>query len=631
MNENIEKNIMDFSTRKKLGVIEKNHKIIASLTSFPFRIKTIHIVMERIFNQTLLADEVHLYLAKEQFPNRENDLTTELIEFCKKGLKIIWVDEDLRPHKKYFYVMQNHSDDIVITLDDDVIYDLDVFEKLYNSYLKYPNAVSAMRARAIKFNENNQFKSYSEWNNCSDITSGPSMSLLAIGVGGTLYPPNCMHNELFNIDNIFNLCPDADDLWLKTMQIMNNTPTVLVKKSERIIHIDGSQEITLHHENLYENKNDIQINSIFNVYNQYFGKNDTLINRMTKTSQLENKLDDKDIEIFNNREMLMEIQDIKISVIVPVYNVQDYLERCLDSIINQTYRNLEIILVNDGSTDNSEEICNKYCNIDSRMTIINKLNGGLSSARNAGMEICTGDFISFIDSDDYIHPMLYEICLSISKQVDVDYVEFNLTKVFGDKKFSELNFSNYEIHTAKEVLQCRVNWEKHHVYACNKVFKRDFIMQFKFPHIAEVGEDNFIFNQYVLKINRVAFVPLYLYYYFQRQGSLTKSIFNKEHLGSLKARIELFWLVKNNYHEISEKQLYWVVKYFFIDFGIFTEQRNDRDKKMRLALIEIFMNVYDDALNSSILTTSQRNDIILAKSNPEKFILKQEKGIVRKI
>ena len=100
-----------------------------------------------------------------------------------------------------------------------------------------------------------------------------------------------------------------------------------------------------------------------------------------------------------------------ISVIIPIYNIEKYVERCIKSIINQTYSNLEIILVDDGSSDSSPEICDKFANIDSRIIVIHKKNGGLSDARNNGLKIAKGNYISFIDGDDYIKPFMYEVLI----------------------------------------------------------------------------------------------------------------------------------------------------------------------------------------------------------------------------
>lgn len=278
-----------------LGEINKKHKIIASLTSFPFRIKTLHIVMERIFNQTLLADEVHLYLAKEQFPNLEKDLTNELLAFCDCGLQIIWVNDDIKPHKKYYYVMQSNPDDIVITLDDDIVYDLDIFEKLYSSYIDNPYCISAMRTHLITFDEKCQIKAYNYWiKQYSHLIGTQSMLLFSTSGAGTLFPPKCMHKELFNIENIKNLCLNADDLWLKIMQVMNNTPTVLVRPCRDLNFVEGSQEERLYDSNIIEN--DTQLNSILQSYNYYYGKDDTLINRINKSNK---KYKTKDEAILN--------------------------------------------------------------------------------------------------------------------------------------------------------------------------------------------------------------------------------------------------------------------------------------------------------------------------------------------
>ena len=111
-----------------------------------------------------------------------------------------------------------------------------------------------------------------------------------------------------------------------------------------------------------------------------------------------------------------------ISVIIPIYNVENYLKKCIESVINQTYKNLEIILVNDGSNDNSKNIIDEYSTIDNRIKVINKENGGLSDARNAGIEIAKGDYITFLDSDDWIELNMYEK-LYQEKKVCIIYME----------------------------------------------------------------------------------------------------------------------------------------------------------------------------------------------------------------
>ncbi|WP_206425633.1 glycosyltransferase family 2 protein [Romboutsia sp. Marseille-P6047] len=124
----------------------------------------------------------------------------------------------------------------------------------------------------------------------------------------------------------------------------------------------------------------------------------------------------------------------KVSVIIPIYNVEKYLNRCIDSVINQSLKDIEIILVNDGSPDNCPKICDEYANKDSRIKVIHKSNGGLSSARNAGMKIATGDYIGFVDSDDYIEINMYEQMYKVAYENNVDFVMSDYYKVYNDSK-----------------------------------------------------------------------------------------------------------------------------------------------------------------------------------------------------
>ena len=130
----------------------------------------------------------------------------------------------------------------------------------------------------------------------------------------------------------------------------------------------------------------------------------------------------------------------KISVIVPVYNAEKYLNRCVDSILNQTHTNIELILVNDGSIDNSANICDLYATNDSRVHVVHKQNGGVSTARNTGLEIATGDYITFVDSDDYIEPYMYEKMLDKATKYDCQVVLCDCIKEHGE--YSEVYSHN---------------------------------------------------------------------------------------------------------------------------------------------------------------------------------------------
>lgn len=257
---------------------KRDKKIIVSLTSFPPRINAVTIVLGILLRQTCKPDRILLYLAKDQFANRKLPLWLKLQEKC--GVEVVYCD-DLKSHKKYYYAMQKYPNDIVITVDDDLYYERDLVERLYESYEKHPKAISAARTHLITFDKYGKISPYNEWKwEYSQIIDQPSTLLIATGVGGVLYPPHCMHSEVFNKERITSLCLTADDLWLKIMQIMNNTPVVLGMEIQEPNCIKGTQESALFHENVTKNRNDQQLQSILKVYNEYFGKDDTLIRRM---------------------------------------------------------------------------------------------------------------------------------------------------------------------------------------------------------------------------------------------------------------------------------------------------------------------------------------------------------------
>lgn len=214
----------------------------------------------------------------------------------------------------------------------------------------------------------------------------------------------------------------------------------------------------------------------------------------------------------------------KISIIVPVYNVEKYLKDCIESILNQTFKDFELILVNDGSTDNSLEICKYYKKIDSRILIIDKNNGGLSSARNAGLGIAKGDYIAFVDSDDYIHPQMYEILYHeiIKQKADVSMCDFK--KVYElDRRLLEQKFITYkESHVLnnKEALsQLGEQNAVTYIIACNKLYASRVFEDIRFKDRI-VHEDEYIIHRVLYKLNKLVYVKEKLYFYLQREGSI---------------------------------------------------------------------------------------------------------------
>ncbi|HEM3623894.1 TPA: glycosyltransferase family 2 protein, partial [Streptococcus suis] len=203
-----------------------------------------------------------------------------------------------------------------------------------------------------------------------------------------------------------------------------------------------------------------------------------------------------------------------VSVIVPVYNVEKYLEKCLQSICNQTYYNLEIILVNDGSTDNSANICNNFANIDNRITVINKKNGGLSSARNEGLKIFTGNFVTFIDSDDWVEIDYIESLLgAFIENSDSDIIQCGIARVSeSDKILSTPSYNQKILSGIESILNSFFVTHEFDTTATSKLYRRNFIQNFSFME-GKNNEDTIFVADYLEEISKIVILPGYKYYY----------------------------------------------------------------------------------------------------------------------
>lgn len=249
----------DYETMKKMAA----RRLIVSLTTYPKRIGAIPAVLESIYNQTKKPDEIVLWLADSQFPEKEKELPEQLLKLVAENrLTIRWC-EDLKPHKKYFYALQEYTDDLVVTIDDDLTYSRDMLASLYASYMLYPKAVSTVRAHLVMLDEQNRIMPYNTWIQETDrCIHKPSMQLMATGGAGALYPPGCFRKEFFDANAIMEHCPWADDLWLKAMQLVSDVPVVVARPHEQLQYLPGTQEEALHHVNVRQNQNDVQLQNI---------------------------------------------------------------------------------------------------------------------------------------------------------------------------------------------------------------------------------------------------------------------------------------------------------------------------------------------------------------------------------
>ena len=221
-----------------------------------------------------------------------------------------------------------------------------------------------------------------------------------------------------------------------------------------------------------------------------------------------------------------------ISVIIPVYRVEEYLDKCIESVINQTYKNLEIILVDDGSDDLCPEMCEKWSTLDSRIKVIHKPNGGLASARNAGLAIAAGDYIGFVDSDDYLDSVFYETMLCASLENEADMVEASLIREEKNKaRIMEVGCGCMENSTAVKHLLLNDG----HVYSnvFNKLYKRNVIANIRFDEELVYAEDTLFTFLAIVNCERFIHVCKAGYHYVQRENSLVSGGFSAKKMLSL--------------------------------------------------------------------------------------------------
>lgn len=258
--------------------------VIISLTSHPGRIRTVAPCIESLIRQSVRPTRILLWLSAEQFPKREEELPKNLLKLKRNRVfDIRWVEDDLAPHKKYFYAMQEYPELPVIITDDDVIYEKKMVEKLMNSYRAFPDCISCMRANLITFKPNGELRSYDGWSMDYRILMDiPSYQLMPTGVGGVLYPPHSIPQEAFSAAAIKSTCLYADDLWLKFFAVLNGYPTVIPRDFSGYKEIAGTQDTALWRMNVHKNNNDVAAEKILSYLYQDLDKEKHLLQVIRK-------------------------------------------------------------------------------------------------------------------------------------------------------------------------------------------------------------------------------------------------------------------------------------------------------------------------------------------------------------
>lgn len=246
-----------------------------------------------------------------------------------------------------------------------------------------------------------------------------------------------------------------------------------------------------------------------------------------------------------------------ISVIVPVYNVEPYIEKCIESVLNQSFENLELILVNDGSPDRSGKICEDYAKKDSRIKVVHKENGGLSDARNRGLQIAKGEYIFFLDSDDYIAPKALEVLYKRIREDDADISISNF--LYINQNDDEIRQRNIDMPVKDELLSRDEMLEKlttekywYFVVAWGKLYRRNLWMNYKFP-VGKIHEDEFVCHYIVNECDKVSCIQEPLYYYVQRNDSIMGNGFSIKNLDFVEALFDrVYFAIKHGKSELAQ-------------------------------------------------------------------------------
>jgi glycosyltransferase involved in cell wall biosynthesis len=311
----------------------------------------------------------------------------------------------------------------------------------------------------------------------------------------------------------------------------------------------------------------------------------------------------------------------KISIIVPVYNLESYLEDCLDSILNQTFRNIEVILVNDGSIDVSGFICDAYAKKDERVRVIHKEYGGVSSARNIGVKVAKGEFIGFVDGDDRIHEDMYKVLYDLCQKTNSDIsicklgreIEGKLINGHGEQFVKEMD--NFE--AMKQMFQGEI----YRFSLCNKLFRNScFSNNTMFP-LGRIHED--LATTYLLfsKARKVIYTNYIGYIYVKRENSILTSIYNEKRLDAYYAWDEILMFTNRYYNRlspvVSKCFAYWVLDN--INY-INNQVEDDQKRKEYMFTIQKYTKRYSDLVHKHTQLSKRCKIIFLLLNKSVKML-----------
>ena len=284
-----------------------------------------------------------------------------------------------------------------------------------------------------------------------------------------------------------------------------------------------------------------------------------------------------------------------ISVIVPVYNAEEYLEECLESIKNQTYTNIEVILVNDGSTDGSKEICEQYCEKDNRFKLVNQENQGQSVARNLGVAESVGQFIMFVDSDDVVRENIVEVLLSYMKE-DVDLVECNLVRNQEELKMNKTIRVIFEDNSTEAIMNC-ISFKKVKFCPVTKLYRREIVEKVSFLE-GFIYEDVYTGINYLRYIRKMVVIDYIGYYYRVHPNSTMTKSFNEKDLDIFFVGNKLIDSFKDDENMLP------YIGYFMFYIGHGHYLKDGINKKSP------YVNLYEDFIRNAAFIAKQSKEVV---------------------
>lgn len=305
-----------------------------------------------------------------------------------------------------------------------------------------------------------------------------------------------------------------------------------------------------------------------------------------------------------------------ISIIIPIYNVEKYLNKCIDSILNQTYSDLEIILVDDGSTDKSSEICEYYKEIDNRIRVIHKKNGGLSEARNVGIDIAKGEYIAFLDSDDWADENLYKRLYQLSQKYSSDISMCSFKWVQNEKEVlnkidEEIVYSNLEALNKiydKNYTNIIVAW--------NKLYHRKLFDNLRYP-VGKIHEDEFLTPILIHRANKISITNKELIYYRQNSNSITNSKFSVKRLDYIYAlENRLNYFNQNSLEKLYKKGV-WLLMDNIIRFYYIIKNSDIPEKKQLMKMLKV--KLFNIINITGGLSSKDKVKIMLFEISPNLF------------